>query len=85
MVCAFITDPSVAPLFRLEVDPNERNGLRRPCRLMVDEITTVPKARLGALVGRLDEENVLRLNRAMMVFLGPALSPRAERGVGRPA
>lgn len=82
-VCAFTTDPSVAPLFRLEVDPNERNGLRRPCRLMVDKITTVPKARLGALVGRLDEEDVLRLNRAMMVFLGLAMSPRTERAVGR--
>ena len=77
-VCAFTTDPSEAPLFRLEVDPNERNGLRRPCRLMVDKITTVPKARLGALVGRLDEEDVLRLNRAMMVFLGLAISPRTE-------
>ncbi len=82
-VCAFTTDPSAAPLFRLEVAPNERNGLRRPCRLMVDKITTVPKARLGALVGRLDEEDVLRLNRAMMVFLGLAMSSRTERGVGR--
>ena len=82
-VCAFTTDPSAAPLFRLDVEPNERNGLRRPCRLMVDKITTVPKARLGALVGRLDEEDVLRLNRAMMVFLGLAMSPRTERAVGR--
>ncbi|MDP1753454.1 MAG: type II toxin-antitoxin system PemK/MazF family toxin [Reyranella sp.] len=81
-VCVFTTDPSEALLFRLEVDPSE---LRRPCRLMVDKITTVPKVRLGALVGRLDEEDVLRLNRAMMVFLGLAMSPRTERGAGRPA
>ncbi len=82
-VCAFTTDTSAALLFRLEVDPTERNGLRRPCRLMVDKITTVPKTRLGALVGRLDEEDVARLNRAMMVFLGLAMSSRTERGVGR--
>ncbi len=80
-VCTFTTDPSEAPLFRLEVDPNERNGLRSPCRLMVDKITTVSKAKLGTLVGRLDEEDVVRLNRAMMVFLGLAVSPRKERGV----
>jgi mRNA interferase MazF len=39
---------------------------------MVDRITTVPKARMGARVGRLDDEDVVRLNRAVVVFLGLA-------------
>jgi hypothetical protein len=34
-VCAFTTDETDAPLFRLSVEPNERNGLRATCRLMV--------------------------------------------------
>ena len=42
-ICAFTTDETEAPLFRLPVEPNERNGLRAACRLMVDKITTVPK------------------------------------------
>jgi mRNA-degrading endonuclease toxin of MazEF toxin-antitoxin module len=42
-ICAFTTDPAEAPLFRLAVEPNERNGLRSSSRLMVDKITTVPK------------------------------------------
>ena len=71
-ICAFTTDPTDAPLFRLPVEPNERNGLRAACRLMADKITTVPKARLGSCVGRLDDEDVVRLNRAMIVFLGLA-------------
>lgn len=79
-VCAFTTDPTEAPLFRLLVEPNERNGLRSPCRLMVDKITTVPKAKLGAQMGRLDDEDMLRLNQAMAVFLGMA----ASRPTGRP-
>ncbi|SKB67784.1 type II toxin-antitoxin system PemK/MazF family toxin [Sphingopyxis flava] len=79
-VCAFTTDPTEAPLFRLVVEPNERNGLRSPCRLMVDKITTVPKAKLGAQMGRLDDEDMLRLNQAMAVFLGMA----ASRPTGRP-
>lgn len=79
-VCAFTTDPTDAPLFRLVVEPNERNGLRWPCRLMVDKITTVPKAKLGAQMGRLDDEDMLRLNQAMAVFLGMA----ASRPTGRP-
>ncbi|MEF2074404.1 type II toxin-antitoxin system PemK/MazF family toxin [Consotaella aegiceratis] len=79
-ICAFTTDPTDAPLFRLAVEPNERNGLRSICRLMVDKITTVPKAKMGAQIGRLDDEDMVRLNRAMTVFLGLAVSSRAGRG-----
>jgi len=79
-ICAFTTDETEAPLFRLPVEPNERNGLRTACRLMVDKITTVPKTKVGARVGRLDDEDILRLNQAVLVFLGLAGSPRAQQG-----
>jgi mRNA interferase MazF len=39
---------------------------------MMDKITTVSKARLGSHIGRLDDEDVVRVNRAIMVFLGLA-------------
>jgi mRNA interferase MazF len=42
-VCAFTSDPTDAPLFRIPVKPNEHNGLHAPSSLMVDKITTVPK------------------------------------------
>ncbi len=44
---------------------------------MVDKLTTVSKERLGARVGRLDNEDMVRLNRAILVFLGMAGSSRA--------
>ena len=75
-LCAFTTDKTEAPLFRLEIEPNERNGLRAPCRLMADKITTVSKSKIGERVGRLDDADVLRLNQAMLVFLGLADSPK---------
>jgi mRNA interferase MazF len=78
-VCAFTTDPTDAPLFRLIVEPNERNGLRSTCRLMVDKITTVSKAKVGSRAGRLDDEDMVRLNQAMMVFLGMAASARGGK------
>jgi len=78
-VCSFTTDPTEAPLFRLPVEPNERNGLRSPSRLMVDKITTVTKSKVGQRIGRLDDEDVVRLNQAVMVFLGLAVSPRTSR------
>lgn len=78
-ICVFTTDPTEAPLFRLAVEPNERNGLRSPSRLMVDKITTVPKSKVGERIGRLDDEDLVRLNQAAMVFLGLAVSPRQGR------
>jgi len=78
-VCSFTTDPTEAPLFRLPVEPNERNGLRSPSRLMVDKMTTVPKSKIGGRIGRLDDEDVVRLNQAVMIFLGLAVSPRTGR------
>src|SRR5437867_13232502 len=71
-VCAFTTDPTDAPLFRLLIKPSENNGLRVECRLMADKVTTVPKTKIGACVGRLADEDMVRLNRAVLVFLGIA-------------
>jgi mRNA interferase MazF len=78
--CAFTTDPTDTPLFRLVVEPNERSGLCSVCRIMVDKITTLPRAKVGAQVGRLDDEDMARLNQAMTVFLSMAASPRTSRG-----
>lgn len=69
-VCGFTTDPTEVSLIRIPVEPNERNGLEARSRIMADKITTVRKARLGVRIGRLDEEDVVRLNQAVLVFLG---------------
>jgi len=39
---------------------------------MVDKITTVFKAKLGRKMGRLSDQDMVRLNRAILVFLGIA-------------
>lgn len=78
-VCAFTTDPTVASLFRLPIDPSQANGLRAVCRLMVDKITTVPKTKIAARVGRLTDEDMVRLNRAVLVFLGIAAPASGEQ------
>ena len=71
-VCPFTTDPTEAPLLRLVITPAEGNGLRDVSRIMIDKITTVPKSKLGARVGRMADEDMLRLNRGVVVFLGLA-------------
>ena len=71
-LCAFTTDPTDAPLLRMLVEPTDRNGLKSASRLMIDKITTVPKRRLGKRLGNLNDEDIVRLKRALTVFLGLA-------------
>lgn len=81
-VCAFTTDPAEAPLFRLQIVPSALNGLRQAASIMVDKITTVPRARIGHLLGRLQDADMVLLNRSMVVFLGLAVSSRFRRERG---
>jgi mRNA interferase MazF len=78
-ICAFTTDPTDAPLFRVLVGPNQRNGLDAPSRIMADKITTVRRQRLATRIGQLDNEDIMRLNRSVLVFLGLAGSSRPGR------
>ncbi len=71
-ICVMTTDPTEAPLFRLLIEPDPHNQLGRASRLMADKLTTVPKASLGERIGRLSDEDILRLDRAIVVFLGLA-------------
>ncbi len=71
-VCAFTTDPTEAPLIRLLVEPDDINGLRERCFLMVDKVTTIPRSKLGDHIGRLSDDEMVRLGRAVLVFFGLA-------------
>ena len=71
-VCAFTTDLTDAPLFRIPVDADEMTGIRQSSRLMVDKITTVPRSKLGERIGRLSDDDMARLARSVVVILGLA-------------
>jgi mRNA interferase MazF len=71
-ICPFTTNPVEAPLVRLPIDPSDDNGLDHPSQLMVDKITTVPRSSLGDRIGRLRDDELVQLNRSLIVFLGLA-------------
>jgi mRNA interferase MazF len=71
-VCPFTTHAVDAPLMRLPIEPSARNGLRASSQLMVDKITTVPRKKLESRIGQLSDEDIVRVNRAVIVFLGLA-------------
>lgn len=71
-VCAFTTDPTDAPLLRMPVAADDTTGIRQPSRVMVDKITTIPRSKLGERIGRLSDDDMTRLARSIVVFLGLA-------------
>ncbi|NDY94425.1 type II toxin-antitoxin system PemK/MazF family toxin [Wenzhouxiangella limi] len=58
------------PLFRLDIEPSERNGLRKLSQVMIDKIHTVSRERCGKPFGYLEEDRMVAVNRLMALFLG---------------
>ena len=69
-VCPLTTNWEHGAEMRVPVEASERNGLDSRSRIMVDRITTVLKSRLGSKIGELSDEEMDRLNRAIVVFPG---------------
>jgi mRNA interferase MazF len=61
-----------APLFRISIQPDAGNGLRKPSQVMVDKSMTVKRDKLGAAFGRIDAAALVEVERCVAVFLGIA-------------
>jgi mRNA interferase MazF len=78
-ICGFTTQDVGASLFRVVVLPSASNGLRGPSWLMVDKISTVSRGKVGRVVGRLDDEHIVHLDQALVIFLGLATPSQRRR------
>ena len=61
-----------ASLFRLTVEPTPGNGLRSLSQLMIDKVTAVSRDRIGTTIGRFEDALLVRVNRALALWLGIA-------------
>jgi mRNA interferase MazF len=61
-----------APLIRITIDPTPENGLRAVSQIMIDKPTTIRRERIGRVIGRLPDDIMLRINRALIVWMGLA-------------
>jgi len=58
-----------ADQFRLDVKPSSGNGLRQLSQVAIDKITVIPLDKIGEVIGNADDTLLLRVNRALAVFL----------------
>jgi mRNA interferase MazF len=54
-----------APLLRISIEPNTDNGLRKRSRVMVDKAQTVSRDKVGGMIGRLHEDTLVAVDRAV--------------------
>jgi mRNA interferase MazF len=71
-VCPLTTNPVEAPLIRILVEPTDTTGIEQRSRIMVDKVTTMPRSNLREQLGHLADEDLVKLDRALVVFLGLA-------------
>ena len=71
-VCPLTTSGVEAPLLRISVALTDATGIQHSSQVMVDKMTTMSRGNVGELVGRLSDADLVRLDRALLVFLGLA-------------
>ena len=59
-----------APLFRVTIEPSPTNGLKAVSQIMVDKVTSVRRDRVSQTLGSLADDVMLRVNRALVLWLG---------------
>ncbi len=59
-------------LTRIDIVPDEKNGLRASSQIVVHRVATVRRDKVGPVIGHLDDATMLAVNRALAVFLGLA-------------
>ncbi len=72
VVCQMTSELSDAPDFRITVDPGAANGLRVRSQVMADKPVTIRRERIGQVIGRLDSEDIRRLDVALAFVMGLA-------------
>jgi len=57
-------------LIRIAVQPSEQTGLKSASQIMVDKISTMPRAKLRGRIGQVDPATMHRVEAALAAFLG---------------
>lgn len=61
-----------APIFRLDIEPSEVNGLTMPSQVQIDKIMSIRSEKIGSVIGELNDVMMVRVNRALALWLGLA-------------
>lgn len=71
-ICLLTSFAVDAPLYRYRVAPTADNGLTAPSFVQVDKLMTVPRLKIGDIIGRLSDKQMSEITRLLALWIGIA-------------
>lgn len=68
-LCPITSDLQDATLFRITIDPNPSNGLRKRSQVMVDKVQSLRRDRIRRSVGALSPSQLAKIGTALRLWL----------------
>ncbi len=69
-VCPLTSHLVDASLFRINIAPDQENGLELDSQIMIDKIVSIPREKIGKQLGQLSEKRILEMNQALALWIG---------------
>lgn len=71
-ICLVTSHQLDAPLFRYRVDPDADNGLASVSWVQTDKIMTLPRQKIGKVIGRLTDRQMSEVTKLLAFWIGLA-------------
>ena len=71
-ICLFTSHITQTPLFRYGVEPYAANGLSAASQVQIDKIMTVPRDKIGVVIGHLSERQMSEVTKLLALWIGIA-------------
>ena len=71
-ICLLTTHLQQTPLFRHTVEPCPENGLTAFSQVQIDKIMTIPRQKVGQVIGTLTEKQMSEISKLLVLWVGIA-------------
>jgi len=71
-ICLLTSHLRVTPLFRFHVDPGPDNGLSVPSQVQTDKLMTIPREKIGQVIGKLSLKQMYEITKLLALWIGIA-------------
>lgn len=71
-ICLLTSHITQTPLFRYSVEPLADNGLSAVSQVQIDKIMTVPRDKIGTVIGQLADKQMSEITKLLALWIGLA-------------
>jgi mRNA interferase MazF len=71
-ICLLTSHKLETPLFRFHVEPSPDNGLSVQSQVQIDKTMTVPREKIGEIIGKLSHKQMYEITKLLALWIGIA-------------